>query len=136
MQSVTPTAAERNRTRDALNMTAAHLSDRAAKLVTRRVVDGMGIWRVKSQTTADETYVVTLAEDGAPVTSCSCPDFRHRGLECKHIKVARTLFGSAQPAEATAPAQVAQPVPASPAPIVWTSDSRRNRRRTEPVEEL
>ena len=38
MQSVTPTAAERNRQQNAVNLVARHLSDRPARHIVRRVL--------------------------------------------------------------------------------------------------
>ena len=128
MQSVTPTAAERNRQQNAVNLIARHLSDRPARHIVRRVLGELVVWKVESQSKPGTIYDVTLTADGWPSDSCSCEDCRVRHMECKHIRAALALAQPAQPA----PAPVA---PAAPA-IRWTSEERKGRRRSEPVEEL
>ena len=122
MQSVTPTAAERNRTQNAVNLIARHMSDRPGKHITARQVAGRLVWKVESQTRADVTYTVTLTADGWEADTCSCEDSCYRHLECKHLKAVKALVQPAQPA--------------APAPIAWTSDTRKASRRTEREEEI
>ena len=126
MQSVTPTAAERNRQQNAVNLIARHLSDRPARHIVRRVLGELVVWKVESQSKPGTIYDVTLTADGWPSDSCSCEDCRVRHMECKHIRAALALAQPAQPA----------PAAPTPAPIAWTSDSRRNRKRTEWEEEI
>ena len=126
MQSVTPNRADANRQQNAVNLVARHLADRPAKHIIRRVLGELVVWKVESQTRPGVTYSVTLMSDGWEANTCSCEDCTYRHMECKHIKAALAL------------AQPAQPVTPAPAPssIRWTSDDRRNRRRSEPVEEI
>ena len=126
MQSVTPTAAERNRQQNAVNLVARHLADRPARHIVRRVLGELVVWKVESQSKPGTIYDVTLERDGWPSDSCSCEDCRVRHQECKHIRAALALAQPAQPA----------PAAPTPAPIAWTSDSRRNRKRTEWEEEI
>ena len=44
-------------------------------------IHGEFVWLVESETTDNKFYKVT--EDG----QCECPDFRARGLTCKHMWV-------------------------------------------------
>lgn len=49
-------------------------------LATRQPVEFI----VLSESTAGLKYTVTLYPDGA--NTCTCPDFRHRRRQCKHIE--------------------------------------------------
>ena len=124
MQSVTPTAAERNRQQNAVNLVARHLSDRPARHIVRRVLGELVVWLVESQTRPGVTYTVTLTADGWPADTCDCEDAAYRHQVCKHQRAVEAL---------------AQPAPAAPtpAPIKWTGDERRARKqRTELEEEI
>ena len=125
MQSVTPTAADRNRQTNAVNLVARHLADRPARHIRRRVLGEMVVWLVESQTRPGTVYTVTLTADGWPADTCDCEDCTYRHQECKHVRAAAAL---AQPTQA--------PEAPTPAPIAWTSDTRRNRKRTELEEEV
>lgn len=95
----------------AVALVESHLADIKAHVILRRFVNNRVVWLVNG-------HVVTTD----PVT-CDCPDFQHRHPVdgCKHIQAVRLLAAPAAP---------------TPAPIAWTADARRNRRRTEPQEEI
>ena len=112
------TQAAANRQAAATNLVARHMSERSAKHIVRRVLGELVVWKVESQTT-DEVYTVTMERDGWPATTCSCPDHVYRHAHCKHLAAVELLSQ-----------------PAAPAPIAWTSDTRRNRKRTEIEEEI
>lgn len=57
---------------------------RAALLALRAVPDGPGRWRVPSSS-GRGWYSVAVG----PESHCSCPDFAHRGVDCKHILAAQ-----------------------------------------------
>lgn len=99
----------------AVALVEQHLTDIKAHHILRRYVNNRVVWLVEGTNT---THVVTLD----PVT-CDCPDFQHRHPEggCKHIAAVKLL---SQPAPAPAPA------------IVWTSDTRKAKKRTEREEEI
>jgi hypothetical protein len=49
-------------------------------------------WRVQSTSDDEKTYIVSQAEDGS--YGCSCPQWRFRHSECKHIReVAEMIVG-------------------------------------------
>lgn len=129
MTSVITTRADANRQTNAVNLVARHLAERAGRHIRRRVLGDLAVWLVESQTTPGTIYTVTLTADGWPADTCSCEDHAYRHQECKHLKAALAL---AQPAQ---PAPVAPTAP-TPAPIAWTSDARKARRRTEMEEEI
>ena len=126
MTSLTPSRADANRQQNAVNLIARHLADRPAKHIRRRILDNVTVWLVESQSKPGTVYTVTLTADGWPANTCDCEDCRTRHMECKHIRAALALAQPAQPA----------PAAPTPAPIAWTSDSRRNRKRTEWEEEI
>ena len=105
-----------------------HLAARQEKHIHARQVDGKLVWLVESQTQPGRYYTVTRAADGWPVDSCDCQDSAYRHACCKHRRAVDLIFPV--PTEAPAPAAP------TPAPIAWTSDSRRNRKRTEWEEEI
>ena len=49
---------------------------------TKKVVQNKGIWLVPSQTNPHRIYSVELKISGA---TCTCDDFKERGIRCKHI---------------------------------------------------
>ena len=122
MQSVTPTIAERNRTQNGLSLAVRHMAARAEKHIHARQVDGKLVWLVESQTQPGKFYTVARAADGWEFDCCDCEDAAYRHQVCKHQRAVETL---------TQPAQ-----PAAPAPIAWTSDTRKASRRTEREEEI
>ena len=117
------------RQQNALSLAVRHLAARGEKHIHARQVDGKLVWLVESQTQSGKYYTVTRAADGWPVDSCSCEDACYRHQVCKHQKAVALLTQPAQPA---APA----PVSPTPAPIRWTSEERKGRRRSEPMDEL
>jgi len=53
------------------------------------------IWHIRSTSQLGVSYEVRRCTDGSFV--CTCPDFRYRGRQCKHIrKVKMQLAGEAQ----------------------------------------
>ena len=127
MTSVITTRADANRQTNAVNLVARHLADRPARHIRRRVLGDLAVWLVESQTRPGVTYTVTLTADGWEANTCSSEDHSYRHQECKHLKAALALAQPAQPSAPVAP---------TPAPIAWTSDARKARRRTEPTEEI
>ena len=125
MTSLTPSRADANRQQNAVNLIARHLADRPAKHIRRRILDNVTVWLVESQSKPGTVYTVTLTADGWPANTCDCEDCRTRHMECKHIRAALALAQPAQPS----------PSPVTPA-IRWTSEERKGRRRSEPVEEI
>ena len=112
------------RQQNALSLAVRHLAARGEKHIHARQVDGKLVWLVESQTQSGKYYTVTRAADGWAFDCCDCEDAAYRHQTCKHHRAVDLIFPV--PTDAPAPA----------APIAWTSDTRRNRRRSEPVEEI
>lgn len=117
----TTSRADANRQANAVNLVARHMADRPGRHITRRILGDLAVWRVESQTEAGKVYTITLAVDGWPADTCDCEDCRSRHMQCKHIRAALAL---------------AMPAQAPVAPLRWTSEERKGRRRTEREEEL
>jgi hypothetical protein len=69
---------------NAVNLAVRHLTNRAAKFITARQVNGKLVWTVKSQTDPNKSYTVTRVTDGWAADTCSCEDACYRHLHCKH----------------------------------------------------
>jgi len=65
-------------------------------------------WEVTSHSNPDKTYVVAIDGDGG--WGCSCPVWKFRRLECKHIRQVKETQGHTPPKP-----QREQPKPAAPA---------------------
>lgn len=105
MASVDPTRADCNRQTNATNLVAGHLSHRAERRITARVIPGgLIVWDIQSQTRPGVTYTVTRTVDGWPADSCSCEDACYRHEVCKHRR-AVDLIAPAAPAPAPAPTE-------------------------------
>ncbi|MDR7615612.1 MAG: SWIM zinc finger family protein [Armatimonadota bacterium] len=76
-----------------------------------------GRWQVINGDGATYTVAVEATEDGKRKATCTCPDFRQRGLgTCKHVEMVRLFVKNGQPATAAPTSPRAAPAkPASPA---------------------
>jgi hypothetical protein len=92
-----------HREANAVNLAARHLTNRAAKFITARQVNGKLVWTVKSQTDAAKSYTVTRVADGWAADTCSCEDACYRHQYCKHSIAVNELSPVAPPAPVSGP---------------------------------
>ena len=98
MTTIAPSLADRNRDAAAVNLAARHLSERSAKHITARLIEGgLVVWDVESQTEPGKRYVVTRAADGWPADTCSCEDHLWRHNRCKHQRAVDRLMSAPEP---------------------------------------
>lgn len=75
-----------------------------------------GLWFVRSAKAQALFYTVST-DPASGLYRCECPDHRHRGRDCKHIKVVQA--GGGLPARAKAATAPALARPARPLVDLW-----------------
>jgi len=87
-------------------------------------------WEVPSDSRSDTSYVVAIDAEGN--WACSCPVWKFKRIECKHIQYVRDEMGAA-PAAPERPRPASRP--AQPSPTNGSQDSEpRSKSRTAFIE--